>query len=377
MDNRMLITYIIVDIFCIIIVGVLMKNLTSDYGSEQEVRLFRYSLYCYILFMVAGLIGLTIENRTIFYLKWGIYLANAVSLSCLDLSGFYWFMFVLLRTNKRFVATKRRYLTYIPAYIAAFLCLSSPFNHLVFYVDSNNVYKRGPLFLAVSIIPIFYMLCSTVVAYISAFREIRFSKRRECFQLGSFIYLPLIASILQLCLAGMPILAPAIATSYYMVFSSMQGEMIYYDTLTGMNNRRRAMFYLDERLAMISPDRPLTVFMVDGNQFKSINDTYGHIEGDSAIVCMSEAIQRVCRMFNLFAARYGGDEFILIGIEANSSNVEVENEINQLLQQICEEKKKPYILSVTVGNYTTTDNEQSIDDLITKADTILYAKKRK
>ena len=377
MDYRMLITYIIVDIFCIIIVGVLLKNLTSDYGSEQEVQAFRHSLDCYILFMISGLVGLIIENGSGFYSKGIDYLANAVSLSCLVLPGFFWLMFVLLRTNKRFVATRWRYLAYIPAYIVLFLCLSSPFTGLVFYIDKDNVYRRGPLFLVVYVISIFYMLASTIIAYISAFHETRLSKRREGIRLGSFIYLPFTASVLQVWLAGMPILAPAIAVAYYLVFSSMQGEMIYNDALTGMNNRRCAMLYLEERLMAVSQSNPLTVFMIDGNKFKLINDTYGHIEGDSAIVCMSEAVQRGCKRFNLFGARYGGDEFILIGMDAHSSDmVAVEDEINRLLHQICESKKKPYILSVTVGNYTTTDNEHSVDGLIAEADAVLYARKR-
>lgn len=376
MDYRMLITYIIVDIFCIIIVSVILKSLTNDYGSEQEVGAFRHSLYCYIVFMISGLVGLILENGTSFYSKGIDYLANALSLSCLVLPGFFWLMFVLLRTNKRFVATRWRYLVYIPAYVVLFLCMSSPFTGLVFYIDQDNIYRRGPLFMVVSAISTFYMLTSTIVAYISAFRETRPSKKREGFLLGSFIYFPLIATILQVLLSGMPILAPAIAAAYYMVFSSMQGEMIYNDALTGMNNRRRAIFYLEERLMLVSQSSPLTVFMLDGNKFKLINDTYGHIEGDAAIVCIADAVQKVCGKYNLFGARYGGDEFILIGTDAKSSDMAVEDEINHLLYQTCEAQKKPYMLSVTVGHYTTTDNAYSVDDLITRADMRLYDRKR-
>lgn len=377
MDYRMLITYIIVDIFCVIIVSVLLKNLTSDYGSELEVRAFRRSLYCYIIFMAAGLVGLIIENGTGFYAKWLDYLANGISLFCLVLTGFFWFIFVLLRTNKKFIVTKWRYLAYIPAYIVLFLCLSTPFSGLVFYIDQSNTYRRGSLFLVVSVIAFFYMLASTIVAYASAFHETRYSKRRECFLLGSFVYLPFLASVLQIGLAGMPVLAPAIAAAYYVVFSTMQGEMIYNDALTGMHNRRRAMFYLEEHLGMVSPKSPLTVFMIDGNKFKLINDTYGHIEGDAAILCISEAIQKVCGQYNLFSARYGGDEFILIGVGSHSTDAALEDEINQVLQQICETKKKPYALSVAVGNFTTTDNTYGMNELIEKADASLYDRKRK
>lgn len=55
MDYRMLITYIIVDIFCIIIAGVINRNITTDSGSELEVRMIRRSVSNYIVFMIAGL----------------------------------------------------------------------------------------------------------------------------------------------------------------------------------------------------------------------------------------------------------------------------------------------------------------------------------
>ena len=376
MDYRMLITYIIVDIFCIVIVGIIRKNLTSDSGSEQEVKMLKLSLLHYFLFMIAGLTGLMMENSDLFYSKALDYFANIVSLSSLALSGFFWFLFVQLRANKKFAASKWRFLTYLPICFVVLLCILSPITGWVFYIDAENNYQRGPFFMFVSVIPLLYDLISSITAYVRGFQEKQVSKRKQYFNLGSFIYFPLIASVLQLWLSGMPILAPAIATSYYMVFSSIQGAMIYNDSLTGMNNRRRTMLYLEEKITGISQNNPLTVFMIDGNKFKQINDTYGHIEGDSAIMCMAEAIQRICHKHNLFGARYGGDEFIMIKVgECNFDPGVVGDEINTILRQICESKQKPYMLSVTTGNYTTVDNKEEVNTVIKKADEKLYQKK--
>lgn len=171
-------------------------------------------------------------------------------------------------------------------------------------------------------------------------------------------------------------MAPAIATGYFMVFSSIQSDMIYNDSLTGMNNKRRTMIFMEEKLAGISKTNPLTVFMIDGDRFKSINDTYGHMEGDSAIVCMAEAIQHVCHAHNLFGARFGGDEFIMLKSGECSFDTEtVGDEINSELQTICEEQRKPYKLSVTVGCYTAVDNKEEISTIINMADEKLYQKK--
>lgn len=376
MDYRMLITYIIVDIFCIVIVGVIWKSFTTDSGSEQEIRMLKRSLLSYILFMVAGLVGLVIENTDWIYLRAVDYAANIISLSCLALSGFYWFIFVQLRVNKKFIATKWRILTYIPIALLLFVCVSSPVTGWAFYINQENNYVRGPLFMFVSVVPLLYDIVSSSTALYRGIHEKQPSKRKQYFNLAAFIFFPLIASILQIWLSGMPILAPAIATAYYIVFSNVQRDMIYNDSLSGMNNRRRAMLYMEERMNAIAQNNPLTVFMLDGNKFKLINDTYGHIEGDSAIVCMADAIQGICHKYGLFGARYGGDEFIIIKSgECDFDKDMIGEEINALLSEICEKRQKKYGLSVCVGNYTTTDRKETIAAVIKKADEELYRKK--
>lgn len=378
MDSRMLITYIMVDIFCFIIVFVIRKNLTTDIGSELEVRMLRGSMDSYICFMAAGLVGLTVEHGGLFYSKAIDYAANMISLSMLSMASFFWFMYVQLRTNKKFAAGRWRVIAYIPIMIVLLLCISSPVTGWAFYIDSSNSYQRGPMFMLVSALPLLYDLAASITAYISAFREKQISKRRQYRNLASFVYFPLIASILQIWLAGMPILAVAAAASYYIVFSSMQRAMIYNDSLSGMNNRRRAMLYMEEKMTGVSADNVLTVYMVDGNKFKYINDTYGHIEGDSAIMCMSEAIQAVCGKYDIFGARYGGDEFILIKCGGDSRDAaEIGEAINQRLWKICDDMHKIYRLSVSVGGYRVTSAEEGIENIIAKADKELYKNKAK
>lgn len=376
MDYRMLITYIIVDIFCIIIVGIIKQNITTDSGSELEVKMLRRSLLSYIVFMIAGLVGLIMENTDLFYLKAIDYISNIISLTCLDFSAFYWFIYVQLCVNKNFMRKKLRVLTYIPMLFVAILCISSPFTGWAFSINNENEYMRGPMFMFVSVIPLIYDVASTVTAYYRGFHEKRSIKRKRYLNYGSFIYFPLIASILQIWLSGMPILAPAVAAAYYIVFTSGQKDMIYNDSLTGLNNRRRAMIYLEEKLPDTSIENPFTVFMIDGNKFKTINDTYGHIEGDSAIVCIGQAVEQVAYKNRIFCARFGGDEFLMLKSGKCSFDKEnIGNEINEHLKQICVEQKKPYTLSVSVGFYTSTDNKETVDTIIEMADEKLYEAK--
>ncbi len=376
MDYRMLLTYIIVDIFCIIIVGVIKQNITTDSGSELEVRMLRRSLWSYIIFMLAGLTGLITENTHIIYSRGIDYISNIISLTCLDLSSFYWFIYVQLCVNKDFMKTKRRVITYIPMFIVAFLCISSPLTGWAFYINNANEYMRGPMFMFVSVTPLVYDVASSVTAYYRGFHEKQSLKKRRYFNYGSFIYFPLIASILQIWLSGMPILAPAVATAYYIVFVSGQKDMIYNDSLTGLNNRRRAMMYIEEKMPETSPENPFTVFIIDGNKFKMINDTYGHIEGDSAIVCIGQAVEQISSENRLFCARYGGDEFLMLKSGQCPFDIaDIENALNERLRQICIDQEKPYPLSVAVGFYTSFNSNETSDMIIEMADEKLYEAK--
>ena len=158
----------------------------------------------------------------------------------------------------------------------------------------------------------------------------------------------------------------------YLLMQTLE-EWAEVDALTRIANRRALDNYIEH---LRQEGKPFTFALLDVDNFKSINDTYGHIEGDSAIMCMAEAIQRICHKHNLFGARYGGDEFIMIKVgECNFEPGVGGDEINTILRQICESKQKPYMLSVTTGNYTTVDNKEEVNTVIKKADEKLYQKK--
>ena len=81
----------------------------------------------------------------------------------------------------------------------------------------------------------------------------------------------------------MPLLGLSIFMMILILFLMIQNMQVYNDALTGLNNRRRLNQYLEDRLSKASPARPLLLFIMDINSFKSINDVYGHLEGDHAL----------------------------------------------------------------------------------------------
>lgn len=83
------------------------------------------------------------------------------------------------------------------------------------------------------------------------------------------------------------------------------------DPVTGLFNRRYFDEKLDEYFLAAGPDKPLSLVFIDLDHFKSVNDTHGHDAGDAVLVAISDALAKIAEG-RAKAARYGGDEFLLL-----------------------------------------------------------------
>ena len=143
------------------------------------------------------------------------------------------------------------------------------------------------------------------------------------------------------------------------------------DVLTGISNRR-AFFELAEievsRAYRYS--RPFTVIYLDLDNFKMVNDSYGHETGDKVLVLVSDIIKNNIRNIDIFS-RLGGDEFVLFlpEIEKNSAKA-----IAQKLQSILlmEMNNNQWPVTFSIGVACFINNNYSLDEIINKADDLMY-----
>src|SRR5690606_35842872 len=99
------------------------------------------------------------------------------------------------------------------------------------------------------------------------------------------------------------------------------------DPLTGAYNRRHLMEQLPLGIARAARyGRPLSVIMCDGDCFKAINDTHGHLCGDAVLSAMVARLRGAIRAFG-WIARYGGEEFVVVLAETNVAGAAVTAEL--------------------------------------------------
>ncbi|MDY6399333.1 MAG: GGDEF domain-containing protein [Synergistales bacterium] len=150
-------------------------------------------------------------------------------------------------------------------------------------------------------------------------------------------------------------------------------EMAHQDYLTGLATR----WYLQEYVQNIQHEENLTCIYFDLDNFKYVNDTYGHQAGDRALAATAEMMQR--EFSDGLAARMGGDEFMVV-LPGLRTLDEVEAKVNTFIKNLSDYyKTMPTMkkLSVSAGiSQKLSGSEKSIDVLIHESDTALYAAKK-
>lgn len=379
MDERMIITYVVVDIVCIVLALSMWRCIGNDFGREFEAKALRSSLLSYCSFLLFGLLWLLMENGYFPFVRGIVWVSNMISLFSLILVAYFWFLFTASRLNsKTFLMKKWIRVAQIPVVAAAVLCLSSPLTGWVFTITAEGIYRRGPFFLVLCLMAYLYMFLVVIQAVISGSHEKQRKKKHQCRLIGIFMIFPIGAGIVQIYLSGTPILAPAIVATGFLVFNNVRSMQVFSDSLTGLNNRRRAFQFLEEKISVTNDDRPLIIYMLDINSFKQINDQYGHIEGDKAIKVVAAALMKFCQKKHVFAARYGGDEFLVASTQKQKEDPETLMESFHItLEQQCKENQIAYPLSVCIGYAAVTDSKEEVEHAIGRADRGLYDEKHR
>ena len=158
-------------------------------------------------------------------------------------------------------------------------------------------------------------------------------------------------------------------------------ELAITDGLTGLANRRRFdQTLLTEWRRALRERSPLSLLVIDADLFKSYNDTYGHLRGDSCLKQIAEAALDVVRRPGDLVARYGGEEFaVVLPNTAPEGAFLLAEEICSVMRnrQLRHEKNPPGVVTVSVGCATLVPGfGQHVDALIDRADQALYQAKR-
>ena len=155
-------------------------------------------------------------------------------------------------------------------------------------------------------------------------------------------------------------------------------QKVNFDSLTGLHSREHFLNLseLEFRRAQRF-QHPLTIIMLDIDQFKQVNDTFGHIVGDQVLQVVAKRCMKQLRDIDL-VGRYGGDEFIILLVETDSNGgLKVTERIHQFIAGVPIETERGQLnITVSMGIATLSKECPNLATLLDRADHAMYVAKK-
>ena len=156
-------------------------------------------------------------------------------------------------------------------------------------------------------------------------------------------------------------------------------DIVSKDSFTGLYNKSYAKMQLNSLVKLAQKnDMPLVIAVMDINNFKRINDVYGHVAGDEVMLRIAEKFKSIEEENNIWAARIGGDEFMIVfsGLEY----IEAEEKIKRVIEEIKNIKfsgqKDMFNIGIAWGMAEYIKGE-SYNDFFERADMNMYKNKKR
>lgn len=373
-ESALYISYIITEVFCIFFsIGIIIKS-NKNVGTDLQMQHFRGMALFFILYLVSdslwalGQGGIIPFNSTLNKIT---SITGLVAVSMLMLG---WCIFVIYRIDQN-NSKNMRVLIIMHHAVAAADCLltvSSAFTGFIFYIDDNNIYQLGSGYAVHLVFVMVQLFGSGIYSFIHSFSNKQIRLKKEYRLPLLFIIIPAATAIVEGMLPLTPIVPLGIFLPILLAFLEIQNSEIYSDALTGLNNRRRMEMFLQDMIHNASKEKPFFIHIIDVNDFKLVNDKFGHIAGDKTLRLVADALHNVSDSLHGFCARYGGDEFVLIISDDAQVWEAIQKEVDSMREQCADLIPK---ISVCTGCAVCTSNAMTAAELIAQADEQLYEQK--
>lgn len=370
-----------IDILSLMLLGiVLFNNLRNSSEGMFRQKYFRALIYIDMGILITDILIFVIIGRSGTFVHVLMQVMQSVFFALCSLFCLVWAMYCALRPGKK----PRRYelvmLTVPFAMLILALVINGFADGFLFSITAQNGYVRGSSFHIISAATYVYVVYSIIQIWMSK----RQLSPREFYTYLLIPLFPTLVGIVQLALRiDVLMVWPAIALSMVVMQMLTLSEKINLDHLTGLYNRKYLDEYVEGVLQMNRTGGPnkggkkFAAIMLDLDGFKKINDTFGHVEGDRAIVIAADLLRKSIRKGD-FVSRYGGDEFLIVLEQCSDSTpVRVIRRIRENVQKLNSENHLPYIIEFSVG-YKVYANLHGLTSrqIFTGIDELMYQNKQ-
>jgi len=357
-------------ILCVILFAFIRKE---NYKDSYSLKIFMHiiiatAFVCFIevLSLIFSSMGTTVNGA---FLYW----TSALFLSLTALPGALWLVYLdykILRKDGNYKF--RSFIYFIPTFLFFFnnfIINTVVAKGFVFTISEANVYSRGDA-LWIHVIIMYTVL---VVAIANFYRKSNMIRGRVTQVVLTAVMVPIIGNVVQMMFYGLTVSMPSYVLAVFMVYLILEKDEMQRDGLTKLYSRS----YLENRvLHKLAVKERFSLILIDLNDFKSINDTFGHHVGDEVLLDVSKALEESIGVEDT-VCRFGGDEFIIIVEDDKNTGEELISSIDIRISEL-NQKTDDYLVQLSYGvEYVDYHENYSIYELMKLVDKKMYIDKNK
>jgi diguanylate cyclase (GGDEF)-like protein len=317
------------------------------------------------------------DGNQIEVLRTGNYIVTMLYYVCNPLICFWWLMYTDYKVHEsRSDLLKRIRIYAIPCAVSTVLSMVSLYTGWFFIIDENNNYMRGPYFFVMAVISLLYLIFSFGMALKDVIKNGWGENKSINLHLVIFPIGIFLATAIQIMFFGVSIIWVCSMLAFASIYINIQNGEISTDHLTGLYNRRRFDEHLKRRLKVQKKGQHMFAIIMDLDDFKNINDKYGHLAGDNALARVAELLRNNCKDSDDFVARLGGDEFIIVGERTDTADIQ------KLLDRISKDvisynnrSELDFPIKLSMG-YAVLEKNGTRSSLLAAADRAMYRNKQ-
>ena len=369
--------YAEVNLGCVCVLMLLFYSIKKLPTPLLKYPLFQKLILWHIIYFISDSMWAFVNDGVLPKNTFSVLLVNYSNIVILPVVAYSCFLFAEISTRPDMTRKQIEHLQVkllIPIIAQALILLVSFIVAPDFWLD-DKLEPCDLYYMLLAIMPILYWITATIRGVIRA-REVQNQPNfRTYLIVASYTPGVLIAGGAQVFFAlTTPLFCFWCTFIILFVYLHLQNQLISTDSLTMLNNRNR----LHDFLLQQREEKDSFVIMVDVDHFKQINDTYGHAEGDRALVLVSQALKKACERlsYSMFLCRYGGDEFLMIA--QTDVPDEVVKKIKDCLQEEVEKENgsRSYTIEASMGFARWDGRPDSFKESMVKADKRMYEDKR-
>ena len=355
----------------LLILSLLISQMITFKNSRLEDRIFSWMMYLVLVACLIEPLTFYVDGRPGRHNYLINLLGNTYLYGANVVGSFLFCVYVDLILYKSGSRAKRIYnkLAFFVVILLLSLLLNLSFGYY-FYVGPDNVYHRQAL---AGFFYIYTLLCciySISILYIHRYKH----GKVAFFPIYMYLVPIVTGSILQMFIYGVSLAWLGTAIGVVSLYMSMLSQSSYLDALTGLYNRLffKQMMY---RIKKKSIDDYYGI-MLDMDNFKSINDNYGHSAGDRALIDAAYIFRQATEGTTASVFRYAGDEFvILIKTDSEEDVTDLEKRLHEEADKFNAGSERAYKVGFSIGHDRFDCYEDTQDSFLKKIDTAMYINK--